>query len=1446
MTPSNDFINILYIENHLKKYFYQIWLAFGIVCLFPFFAGAAQSGDFTYEVSGASVTITGYTGSGGNVAIPATIDSKPVVSIGDNAFRYCNSLTNITIPDSITRIGYYAFQNCTGLTSITIPSSVSTIGSCSFYGCTGLTSITILSGVTTIEVRAFLGCTGLTSVAIPDSVMSIGTGIFGAFGDCSGLTNITVDENNPNYSSLNGILLDKTKTAILYCPAGRTGDYTIPNSVTKIENKAFGDCTKLSNITIPNSVTSIGYFAFQNCTGLTSITLPNSVTSISNNAFSSCTNMISSYFYGNPPEIFGSDVFYQVPQTFSIYYLEGTSGWTTPTWNGYPAVPFTEPTIQPGSVKTVTLPNLPVDAIKLKMSYIPAGTFTMGIPADEIAALNQENQTTWFSKNGPQHQVTLTQPFYIGKYVVTQAQWQAVMGSNPASGYGIGPNYPVYGVDGQNIVSWNDCQTFIQNLNQLGQGTFRMPTEAEWEYACRAGTTTRYYWGDDPSNTQIGEYAWYSDNSSNQTHEVGLKKPNAFGLFDMSGNVMEWCQDWNGNYSSTPQTDPIGPSSGTYHVIRGSGFTNTYLFSGYRDWGMPTYSGGHYLGLRLVATSLPGNFTPDISLSPSASLYRGEQREFTVTISDATGMVGYRAGLNYDPNKLSYVANSATVAGTSTETTWGELVCNDSLSGQLIFTQANKSTPLPSGAATLLKFRMTVNSSLADGEIVSITFNNSLTSLNDGAIDVEPQTWSSAVLGPNHAPSFTPGDNQTAYEDCGLWTVSNWATNIIPGPVYENYQTMQFEVTNGHPGLFATQPSIDANGTLTFTPLANACGIVFVTAMLKDNGGTANGGNDTSTPSHFSIEFLPVNDAPSFMIPYQAVTLAEDAPATSLIGFVTGIVPGSGEESGQVLTFQTSADIPSLFSVQPAISSNGTLTFTPAMNANGLATMTVTLQDNGGTANGGIDTSAPQTFTIHITPVNDAPSFFVSSATQTVLEDAGAQAVIGWATGIFAGPADEAAQGIQFIITNNNPSLFSEQPAVSADGTLTFTPAADANGIAMVTAELQDDGGTATGGINTSAPLFFPINVLAVNDAPSFIPGGDQHVLNPVSGEIALSGVWASGLLAGPANEVSQSLSFVTQNDAPGLFSVQPQITSNGALTFTSKANAHGIITVSTTLYDNAGSANGGIDHSPSEVFHIIMERAYQWGDLNADTISGAVDASLILRFDVGLITTFPGFPPATYPEYQAPFYPYSFPPAADLNGDHQAGTLDASLLLRHFALLDPFFPVDLNQSGFGPDEPPLYSAKQARPAAELARNLTLAVEKSAEADTWTVLVGVDNAKDVAGVRLGFQYDPEVIAPLESSLKWLVPDGMLVSNTQQAGLWIIAGALINPLDDGAANLISMQWKRMAGVAATTPLVIKLDPELTQVNDGQIHLQPSSLRPIDLLNPTAAVNNWMLQ
>ena len=223
-----------------------------------------------------------------------------------------------------------------------------------------------------------------------------------------------------------------------------------------------------------------------------------------------------------------------------------------------------------------------VNGVSFKMIAVKGGTFTMGAT---------EEQTDATPKEWPTHSVTLSD-YYIGETEVTQELWSAVMGSNPSYFTG-NMQRPV------EMVSWNDCQTFISKLNELTGETFRLPTEAEWEYAARGGNQSqgRLYSG---SNT-IDDVAWYWDNSSSTTHPVKTKAPNELGIYDMSGNVWEWCSDWYGSYSSDAQTDPTGPATGSYRVWRGGSwdFYATHCRVAFRNCNSPTYS-FNCLGLRLA------------------------------------------------------------------------------------------------------------------------------------------------------------------------------------------------------------------------------------------------------------------------------------------------------------------------------------------------------------------------------------------------------------------------------------------------------------------------------------------------------------------------------------------------------------------------------------------------------------------------------------------------------------------------------------------------------------------------------------------------------------------------------------------------------------------------------------------------------------------------------
>jgi hypothetical protein len=235
----------------------------------------------------------------------------------------------------------------------------------------------------------------------------------------------------------------------------------------------------------------------------------------------------------------------------------------------------------------------------------------------------------------------------------------------------------------------------------------------------------------------------------------------------------------------------------------------------------------------------------------------------------------------------------------------------------------------------------------------------------------------------NDAPSFTKGANQTVVEDSGAQTVSSWATNISAGPSDESGQTVTFALTNDNNALFSGQPSLSASGMLTYTPAANANGSATVTVTLKDNGGTANGGSDISAAQNFTIDVTAVNDAPSFTKGADQ-TVNNNAGAQSVANWATNISVGPSDESSQTLAFQVTGNTnPALFTAGPAISSAGTLTYTPSASAGGTATITVVLKDNGGTTNGGVDTSASQTFTITVTPVGGFVAFTSSTANTT-------------------------------------------------------------------------------------------------------------------------------------------------------------------------------------------------------------------------------------------------------------------------------------------------------------------------------------------------------------------------------------------------------------------------------------------------------------------------------
>ncbi len=239
------------------------------------------------------------------------------------------------------------------------------------------------------------------------------------------------------------------------------------------------------------------------------------------------------------------------------------------------------------------------NSIGMKLVLIPKGTFMMGSPESEEGRRKDETQ----------HEVTISKDYYLGVYEITQSEYQQVMNKNPSDFQGAeikgdSSRHPV------DQVSWHDAVEFCKRLSELPEEkkagrVYRLPTEAEWEHACRAGRKRAYSFGE--SSQSLGYYAWFFKNSDHRTHPVGQKKPNAWGLYDMHGNVWEWCSDWYGQYPKGAVSDPAGPKEGSYRVYRGGSWNlvAAYCRSAFRYWFSPDYR-NVFLGLRVALSSQSG------------------------------------------------------------------------------------------------------------------------------------------------------------------------------------------------------------------------------------------------------------------------------------------------------------------------------------------------------------------------------------------------------------------------------------------------------------------------------------------------------------------------------------------------------------------------------------------------------------------------------------------------------------------------------------------------------------------------------------------------------------------------------------------------------------------------------------------------------------------------
>ena len=504
----------------------------------------------------------------GDLVIPPAITYEgttyPVSGINGYAFMMCNDITSVTIPSSVTYIGSYAFNSCNGLKAVVLPDSLSYVDVFAFAQCVSLETVVLPSKIRTLVSGMFFGCTALKEVSFPPTLESIGSQMFSG---CVNLTEVRLPEK-----------LKFIGSYAFYDCSGIT-DLDLPLTLTGIDDYAFGNCTGLTNITLPATLVGMGYDVFQGCGALKEI---KSLALTPPNAHEDEEGYEGQFHVVYPGTFNSVDKENCVLRVFesAMADYKRAKGWRQFT----NVETLNESEYLPGDVNGDGVVDIAdvngvvndmlgkadvvigLNEVKFGLAMVQGGTFEMGaeIPQEEL------EWGFYDSVPSPKHQVTLDS-YFISTTEVTRQLWHAVMGGTEPE-YDM-MNRPIYDIN------WNAAQTFIERLNQLTGLQFRLPTEAEWEFAARGGNKSQgylYSGSNDPNEVGWCSYNPWGPEESKKPRPVGKKSPNELGIYDMSGNVWEWCQDWFADYTDEPQVNPTGPETGTRRVIRGGSCYNDH------------------------------------------------------------------------------------------------------------------------------------------------------------------------------------------------------------------------------------------------------------------------------------------------------------------------------------------------------------------------------------------------------------------------------------------------------------------------------------------------------------------------------------------------------------------------------------------------------------------------------------------------------------------------------------------------------------------------------------------------------------------------------------------------------------------------------------------------------------------------------------------------------